>query len=263
MKKIVSSLLLGSLLLSTVASADFTRIEAGVGAWSYKPSGYLSYTDNYGTLRNDSLEKDQTSAYAWIFIKHPIPVIPNLRLEYTTLHDDGKASGSYDGIYAPLGTPSSWDLTQYDVIPYYNILDNTFWTTIDIGIDVKFIESDYTAKGVSQIPGANILSTVTGIPTDYNEKDNVIVPLAYLRGRIEIPTTNLGLETDAKYISYDDNTAYDIRAKIDYTFDSVPVVQPAIEVGYRIQKYDITSDDKKTKIDMDFSGGYLGIMARF
>jgi len=263
MKKIVSSLALGSLLLSTAASADFIRVEAGVGAWSYKPSGYLNYRDNDGTLTNTSLEKDQTSAYAWIFIKHPIPIIPNLRLEYATVHDDGKASGSYNGISAPAGTPSTWDLTQYDVIPYYNILDNTFWTTIDIGVDIKFIQSNYTAKGVSQLPGASLLSNITGVPTDYNEKDNVIVPLAYVRGRVEIPTTDIGLETDAKYITYAGNTVYDIRAKVDYTFDSVPVVQPAIEVGYRIQKYDITSDDKKTKIDMDFGGAYIGIMARF
>ena len=263
MKKIISSLTLGSVLLSTVASADFARVEAGVGAWSYKPSGYLTYTDHYGTLKNTSLEKSQVSAYAWIFVKHPIPVIPNLRLEYATLHDDGKASGSYDGISAPAGTPSTWDLTQYDVIPYYNILDNTFWTTIDVGIDVKFIKSDYTAEGVSQIPGAGILSTIAGVPTDYNEKDNVVVPLAYLRGRVEIPTTDIGLETDAKYISYDGNTVYDIRAKVDYTLSFIPVVQPAIEVGYRAQKYDLTSDDKKTKLKMDFGGMYMGIMARF
>ena len=54
-----------------------------------------------------------------------------------------------------------------------------------------------------------------------------------------------------------------MRAKVDYTFDFVPVVQPAIEVGYRVQKFDVTSDDDKTKMDMEFSGVYAGLMLRF
>jgi len=260
MKKIVSSLLLGSALLSTVASADFTRVEAGVGAWSYKPSGIITYTDNDGTLTNTSLEKEQSSAYAWIFIKHPIPILPNLRLEYATIHDDGEGTGSYNGYTFPAGTKTTWDLTQYDVIPYYNILDNTFWTTIDIGIDIKVVESDYTAKN-AQVSISTIPPSVS--VSDYNEKDTAVVPLAYLRGRVEIPATDIGLEADAKYISYDGDTIYDVRAKVDYTLSFIPVVQPAIEIGYRAQKYDFTSKDKKTKVNMDFGGLYMGIMARF
>ncbi len=260
MKKILSSLALGAIVFSTAANADFARVEAGVGAWSYKPSGLITYTDDDGTLTNTSLEKEQSSAYAWLLIKHPIPILPNLRLEYTTIHDDGEGTGSYNGYTFPAGTKTTWDLTQYDVIPYYNILDNTFWTTVDIGIDIKVVESDYTAKN-AQVAISTVPPSIT--ITDYNEKDTAVVPLAYLRGRVEIPATDIGFEADAKYISYDGDTIYDVRAKVDYTLSFVPVVQPAIEIGYRAQKYDFTSEDKKTKVNMDFSGLYMGIMARF
>ncbi|WP_457744650.1 TIGR04219 family outer membrane beta-barrel protein [Sulfurimonas sp.] len=258
MKKTVSTLALGA-LMATTASADFTRVEAGVGAWSYKPSGIITYTDNDGTLTNTSLEKAQSSAYAWLFIKHPIPILPNLRLEYTTVHDDGKGSGSYNGYNFPADTPTTLDLTQYDIIPYYNILDNTFWTTIDIGLDIKVVQYDYTAKGVTllSVGGTNVGTS------DYNENATVVIPLPYLRGRVEIPFTDIGLEADAKYISYGGDTVYDARAKIDYTLSFIPVVQPAIEIGYRVQKYDFTSEDKKTYMNMDFKGLYMGIMARF
>jgi outer membrane protein len=260
MKKLISSLALGA-LMATAASADFTRVEAGVGAWSYKPSGIITYTDNDGTLTNTSDEKAQTSAYLWLLIKHPIPILPNLRLEYATVHDDGKGEGSYNGYTFPAGTTTTWDLTQYDIIPYYNILDNTFWTTVDIGVDVKVVQSDYTAKNV-QFNANNFFNGSSPL-TDYNEKDTAVVPLAYLRGRVEIPMTDIGFEADAKYISYDGDTIYDVRAKVDYTLSFVPVVQPAIEIGYRAQKYDFTSEDKKTKLNMDFGGLYMGIMARF
>jgi outer membrane protein len=259
MKKVLSSLALGATILSTTASADFTRVEAGVGAWSYKPSGTILYKDHDIDLTHTSREKSQTSAYIWMLIKHPIPILPNLRLEYATVHDDGTGSGSYKGYPAPVDTPTTWDLTQYDIIPYYNILDNTFWTTIDIGVDIKVVESDFTAKDTKvDVSLSNGISR-----SDYNEKDTAVVPLAYLRGRIEIPMTDIGLEADAKYISYDGDTIYDVRAKVDYTLSFIPVVQPAIEIGYRAQKYDFTSEDKKTKVNMDFGGLYMGIMARF
>jgi outer membrane protein len=264
MKKTVSTLALGA-LMATTASADFTRVEAGVGAWSYKPSGIITYTDtdstgNNETLTNTSDEKAQTSAYLWVLIKHPIPILPNLRLEYATVHDDGTGSGAYNGYTFPAGTKTTLDLTQYDIIPYYNILDNTFWTTIDIGLDVKVIQSDYTAKNV-QLNVSNLGSG--SIITDYNDKETVAIPLLYLRGRVEIPMTDIGLEADAKYVSYNGDTVYDARAKVDYTLSFIPVVQPAIEIGYRVQKYDFTSEDKKTYMNMDFKGFYMGLMARF
>jgi len=258
MKKIVSTLALGALMAST-ASADLARVEAGVGAWSYKPSGIITYTDNDGTLTNTSDETAQTSAYLWLLVKHPIPILPNLRLEYVTIHDDGTGSGKYDGINFPAGTSTTMDLTQYDIIPYYNILDNTFWTTVDIGLDIKVADYEYHAKQVSPIT----VGGVSGVTEDYNDKGIVVVPLLYLRGRVEIPMTDIGFEADAKYVSYDGDTVYDARAKVDYTLSFLPIIQPAIEIGYRVQKYDFTSEDGKTYMNMDFKGLYMGIMARF
>jgi outer membrane protein len=86
--------------------------------------------------------------------------------------------------------------------------------------------------------------------------------MVYGRARVEIPATGFGIEADAKYITYDGSTVYDVRAKVDYTFD-FDVVQPGIEIGYRAQKFDIKSDDDKTKMNMDFVGVYAGLMLRF
>ena len=259
MNKIVSSLALGSLLLSTVASADFTRIEAGVGAWGQTPSGYATRTDNDGALKLDgtytSAEKEKTGVYAWIFLKHPLPIIPNLRLEYVSFSDEGTTTGKVNGIGLPAGgAPTTIDLQQYDVIPYYNILDNTFWTTIDVGIDVKVIQSDSTVGAVS-INGFQLYK-------GDSSSDTTVVPLVYLRGRVEIPTTNIGIESNMKGITDGTNTMYDASAKIDYTFDFIPVVQPALEVGYRIQKLRV-DDGSNAQVDLQYAGPYMGIMARF
>jgi len=253
MKKIISTLALGALLSSSLY-ADMGRLEMGIGGWSYEPEGTLIYTDSGATATNTLTKTKDTSMYAWMLIKHPIPILPNLRLEYANIASDGVANGSFKDFVAPVNTATKIEMTQFDVIPYYNLLDNTFWTTLDLGIDLKVIQTDYLAKGVNYDGLVN---------ADYKDSKDIIIPLAYARLRVEIPATNIGLETDVKYVTYDGSTVYDVRAKLDYTFDFIPVVQPALEVGYRVQKFDLKDSDDKTKLDMEFSGFYAGLMLRF
>ena len=253
MKKFLSSLCAAT-LLTTAAHADFLRVEMGGGVWEQTPKGYATRTDGGGVLDRQgsytSSEKDASETYVWMLLKHPIPIVPNLRLEYVTLSDEGQTTGKVGGFSIPLGVsaPTKIDTKQYDVIPYYNLLDNTFWLTLDIGVDVKFIQSDATVGAV-------------GIFRGYSSNDDAVVPLLYLRTRAQIPATGLGVEADAKAITDGTNTLYDVRAKIDYTFTFIPVIQPGIEVGYRAQKLKV--DDGGTQIDLDYKGVYAGVMLRF
>jgi len=253
MKKLLTTVACAACFAS-VASADFARVEMGAGMWSQTPNGILSYTDGSATGKYISNETNDKSAYVWMLIKHPIPILPNLRLEYTALNDTGKVKGSFEDFEVDTWTTASLELKQFDIIPYYNIVDNTFWTTVDVGLDFKVQESTYTAEAVK-------IGGITGL--NYTDKATTVIPLAYLRARVEIPATNIGLESDIKYISYDGSTVYDARAKVDYTLDMFPVVQPAIEVGYRVQKFDVSSSDDKTKMDLEFAGVYAGMMLRF
>ena len=144
-------------------------------------------------------------------------------------------------------------LTQYDAVMYYNILDNTFWTTIDLGLDVKFIEGNYK------------LSDTSGLLPAVDEKFDLTMVLPYMRARVQIPITNIGVEAIARGISYDNNTVIDAQLKLDYTMDFVPVIQPGLEIGYRHQQ--ITLDGgtvgASAELDTTFSGVYGGIMVRF
>ncbi|WP_345992792.1 TIGR04219 family outer membrane beta-barrel protein [Sulfurimonas sp. HSL-1716] len=248
MKKMISMLAVGAALASA-SYADITRVEMGVGAWMQTPRGDASYNPSSGVGGSDTLKKDQkTSAYVWLFIKHPIPVLPNLRLEYSTLEAKGTPTGTW-GSYTFTGGTSKLDVTQYDIIPYYNILDNTAWITLDLGLDAKVIDAKYSA-------------TQAAIGT-YENKASVVIPMAYLRARVEIPSTNIAVEGDVKYVSYGSSKFSDVRAKIDYTFDFMPVVQPAIEVGYRQENIKIDYSSADVKTDITFSGFYTGLMLRF
>jgi len=262
MKKLLLTLSC-ALVFATVASADFGRIEMGAGMWNQTPSGGLSYSEtaNFGILGSatgtgtyTSDKKMKGNGYVWMLIKHPIPVVPNIRLEYSGIEDSGVVSGSFAD-FNTSGTTGSVSITQYDIIPYYNLLDNTAWTTIDLGLDLKVMETNYVADAVTD--------NVTGATYNYSNTVSVVIPLIYARVRVEIPFTEIGLEVDGKYITYGDNTIYDARAKIDYTLDFIPVIQPGLEIGYRAQKFDTVSEDKKTEFKMDFVGVYVGLMLRF
>ncbi len=260
MKKLLTSLAAVATIASTV-NADFARVEMGAGAWMQTPTGDAVISDGDGVLSLNgtytSKETEATDIYVWALIKHPIPVIPNLRLEYVTITDEGDTTGSVNGAGIPSGqsAPTTFDITQFDIIPYYNILDNTFWTTIDLGLDLKVIQTDATVGAVSS--GVPFVPDFEG----YSSSETTVVPLLYARGRVEIPTTNIGLEADVKAISDGTNTMYDIRAKVDYTLDFIPVVQPAVEVGYRVQQ--IKVDDGDTQVDLNYAGVYAGLMLRF
>ena len=252
MKKFFSSLCAAA-LLTTAAQADFLRVEMGGGVWEQTPKGYATRTDGGGVLdlsgTYTSSQKDSSEVYAWMLFKHPLPLIPNLRLEYVTMSDEGQTKGSVGGMNIPGSAPTTIDTKQYDIVPYYNLLDNTFWLTLDLGLDLKVIQSDATVGAV-------------GIFSGYSSNDDVVVPLLYLRTRVQVPATGLGVEADAKAITDGTNTLYDVRAKIDYTFTFIPLIQPGIEVGYRAQKLKV-DDGTKSQIDLDYKGVYAGVMLRF
>ncbi|QOP42567.1 TIGR04219 family outer membrane beta-barrel protein [Sulfurimonas sediminis] len=250
MKKILSAIAV-STILSASLCADMARVEIGAGAWAQTPSGTADYKAGGGVTGTNTFdEKKDTSAYVWMLIKHPIPVVPNIRLEYVSIHATGTATGSWGGVAIPGSSNSVLDIKEYDIIPYYNILDNTFWTTVDLGLDIKVMNMDYTVAKNGLFPG-------------YQDSYTAPIPLLYARVRVEIPTTNIALESDAKYVTTGSSTIYDVRAKIDYTFDISSIVQPALEIGYRTQKIKIDEDGEDVKTDMDFSGFYAGLMLRF
>ena len=253
MKKLLS-IAATSALLVTAANADLMRIEGAVGAWQTDPTGTMQYGNDqaFDVVDNAGLESSQ-NMYAWVYIKHPIPVVPNLRLEYADLTFDGTvASLTWNGEnYANVNNTLS--STQYDAVLYYNILDNLFWSTIDLGLDIKFIDGNYNLSA----------SSVTAVTVD--EAFSIAVPLGYVRARVQIPVTNIGIEAIARGMSYSDNTVVDAQIKIDYTMAFIPVVQPGLEIGYRYQQMTLDggSIGLDANIDTTFSGVYGGIMVRF
>lgn len=259
---IFSKIILTGLISTLSLSADTWRIEGGTGLWSTSADGTI-IGEVEGITVKDHLgdHKDPTAGYIYITVKHPIPIVPNIRFEYTGV----KASGTdveVSSISVGEVADSELFLTQYDTILFYNLLDKTMYMSFDLGVDLKYIDSQYVVNASALFFSYNVLDT----------KSSFIVPMAYLRGRIDAPFAPLGLETDIKYITDGESTVYDIRIKVDYTFEMGTVLEPGIELGYRIQQYDIAGEESSmigdmlsgsADTDVTFSGVYGGITVKF
>ncbi len=256
MKKTLSIVATMSVIYPTVASADLMRVEGAIGAWESSPSGTITYAGkNTFDVEDTAGLVSSTNIYAWINIKHPAPLLPNFRFEYADPRFDGDISKPEWNRNTYNSVENTLSLTQYDVTLFYNLLDNTFWTTLDLGLDIKIIDGNYKLDesiGLALTPAVDA-------------ELSLVMPLGYIRTRVEIPVTNIGIEAIARGMSYGGNTILDAQIKLDYTLDFVPIIQPGLEIGYRYQqiKLDKGSIELDADIDATFSGVYGGVMFRF
>ncbi len=251
MNKSISGLLLLA-FLGTVSQADILQVEAGAGMWNQEPSGYLQYQNAPSFNEKDVGYTDEDQLYVWVNLKHPVPVLPNIRLEYAPMEFSGTSTANFEyaGQNFTPGAVSTLTLDQYDAVLYYNILDNTAWTTLDLGLDIKYIDTDFKA---SQL-GVSV-----------SESEDLVLPMLYGRLRFEVPGTELGLEGDVKYTPYKDSKVYDCRIKADYSFD-LTLIDLGIEAGYRFMRINVEQKDFSsldTTGDIEISGFYAGAMIRF
>ncbi len=254
MSKILSGLLLAG-LMGASAQADVVRVEMGAGAWQNELSGTITsgtpaVTEDFSALNYD----EETKGYAWVYIKHPVPILPNLRLEYAAVDFAGTSTQSFDYQGTTYSANAKTDLTlnQFDIIMYYNLLDNTAWMTLDLGLDVKVVEAEFNA---AQNTGLNAVQ----------EKETLPLPMLYTRARVEIPGTDIGLEGNVKYTAYKESEVMDYVIKADYTLVDILPVDVGLEVGYRFQQFDIdgTDFDIDTSLDVEIDGVFAGAVIRF
>ena len=261
MSRLLSGFLLAG-LLSLSAQADLLRVEMGGGIWNNEVSGPITYQGLATYKAEDLGYSDENRAYLWLNIKHPIPILPNLRLEYANVDFSGLSTQpfEYDGVAFNINTKSDTGFSQYDAILYYNILDNTMWTTLDLGIDVKYIDATFNATGQGTAIGGGAVSSQS-----VSESEKLVLPLGYARLRFDLPF-DLGIESDIKYIKYKSSSVTDFRVKADYLFADLLPFDFGVEVGYRFENITIDKDDFSSfdiDADLDIDGPFAGVVVKF
>ena len=265
MKKI--SLILAGLICGvSLASADFLSLSVGAGIEEQKIDGYVKVnnTVNYfgthipygGNVGYLGL-KDKSNPFVWIKLIHPIPILPNVKLEYTKYHSTGHSnyiSGNVE-IFGDVKIPVSitnadtkMDINSYDITAFYEF--NPIFADIEIGAGADIWDGKTTIKG----NGAGIYKTWV------DQSFTVILP--YLYGHIEtMKVFGFSILANVKWAKAGDNHHYDYLGALKYTIDIPGPINPFIKVGYRYKEAYGVDGDNTTKLQ--YKGAFAEIGAKF
>ena len=137
---------------STLAAADTVAgLYAGAGIWSAGPGGNIGGT----TVDVDALGlSSETNAFVYVALEHPVPALPNVKLQHTRLSSRGEALLSrrfrLDDVEFLAGETVSTelDLTHTDAVMYYELLDNV--VSLDLGGTLRVFNGHARAASRSQ-----------------------------------------------------------------------------------------------------------------
>jgi outer membrane protein len=257
MKKLALSLLVAG----SFASADFLSISAGAGVWQENISGYVKSGDTINYMNNKSAETDgndntgnlgladKTQPYIWVKLIHPIPLIPNVKLQYTkySTSGDGIASGKLKVFGKSISLSdrvhTDLDINSYDATLFYEF--KPVVVDLEAGIGVNVLSTDTTVKTSIQTSSA---STVTPIP--------------YLYARAEtMQFLGFSIEAEGKYLNVSGTGHYyDYSSALKYHLP-LPVLDISASAGYRYQ--DILGEDGDNETKLQFKGAFAEVGVKF
>jgi len=239
-------LALVTLLTLSQVHADMIGGEASLGFFNHDPSGNASYKGTSSSLEETFGFSEEQDLFLKAYLEHPFPLLPNVKLGYTTLSHNGGSSVdgfTWGDIVDFNGTiDSSLSLDFTDVTLYYEILDN--WAEVDAGITARYITGDMSVR-------TNGTNDVVNFST--------WIPMLYGKARFNFPVTDLSVQLEANAISYWDITSYDYELSARYTL----MMGIGIEAGYRSVHLDSNDLVDGFHADIDFSGPYAAAVWDF
>lgn len=240
------SLAAASLVMASQVSADTVfGIYAGAGSWQSEYSGDVGQTS---ASLNDLGVDDNNNSFYYIAVEHPIPLIPNIKLQQNDIssRQTGTLSNDFNlnNQSFPAGTAvtTDFDLSYTDAVLYYEILDN--WLNLDVGVTVRKYSGELIAQSLNASDSVDV---------------DVTLPLGYARFQFDLPLTGFSAGAEANLIRYQDNSISDYSAKISYMFDSA--MDLGVEVGYKTTSIQIDEDDVNT--DIRLKGPYAAAIFHF
>jgi outer membrane protein len=218
------SALLGLGVLSVNASAAMI-LGFGVEADYLAPSAEGNF--NHNGINTVFEKKTENGYQLGAYLEHPVPLIPNIRIDYTSELEFR-------------GATSSVSVSQMDVTPYYEILDNV--VDLDIGI---------TAKSLRAQTDSTLLPAL-------NDSYDTVIPMGYVGAAVMFPGLPVSFAGSVKYIGYDGDSFTDARIKAMWEI----VGGVSAQVGYRYEslKLDDTFD---VTADAEFKGVFAGLAFTF
>ena len=239
--------LFGLMPVSTSADTLF-GIYAGAGTWEQQFSGDVSSGTSTVDVEDDLALDDDSNTVFYVALEHGVPLLPNIRAQHFAIDVDGSnvlsRSIEFNGETFELSEDVSTaiDLRQSDAVLYYEVLDN--YLSLDVGLAVSFIEGSIDVASASQNARA-----------EFDE----VLPMAYVKTRVDLPLTGLWLGAEAQGVSYQDNSLMEFNAQLGYESK----LGFGIEAGWRSVRIEVAEFDDVDSAKIDISGPYAALNYHF
>jgi len=248
-RKALAGILISGLLPMAVANADTVfGIYVGVGTWQQEYSGDVVSGISSVDIEDDLGLDDDDNAIFYAAFEHGVPLLPNIRVQHFSLDVDGRSVLSrtieFNGQVFPITDAVSTvvDLSQTDAVFYYELLDNV--VSLDLGLAISRLEGEL-----------EVASSFDRASADFDE----VIPMIYVKARVDLPLTGLWAGVEAQGISYDDDSLLEFNAQLGYESD----IGLGIEVGYRAVQIEFDAFDDVDNAEIDVSGPYAAINYHF
>lgn len=248
MRKLILAVGGAMALTAPLASADVVGLGANVSYWDSDLSGKAASNGDVVDVENDLDLSSDSNANLSAYVEHPVPLLPNVRLNYTSIEQSGRGElgANFDNIPVVIGSTtevdSDLDVDQLDLTLYYEVLDN--WVNLDLGLTVRDFSGELTVREVN---GGNAVSET---------EIDAVFPMGYLAARFDLPFTGVSVGGEANLISFEGDSIYDYNAYGQY---EIAMLQ--LRAGYR--EISIDADDGDDELDVDLGGPFVSAGVRF
>lgn len=233
-------LLAAGITQSSIVYADFVGINIDDNHWLKNQSKSInSYNDSIDLI--DNLDNDDRSQSLVLILEHPISAIPNLRYQSYNLNSSESnrsvLNPGIDGAGVTSGNrlPSSFSLSQDDIVLYYELLNNNL--NLDMGIDLKRFNGEVEFSGIGS----------SAIRLDET------IPLLYLSAHYDLPYDGFYLGAHFNNFSLGDSIVEDSTIKLGYQSDA----GLGFEGGLKSFSYEFDDTDTNLEYDGLFLNGYI------
>ncbi|MDX1754862.1 MAG: TIGR04219 family outer membrane beta-barrel protein [Marinobacter sp.] len=225
-------------LLGSWAHADIVGVGANISYWNSDVSGDAATNGDAVDLENDLDLSSDDNANISLYVEHPVPLLPNVRVNYTSLEMDGEGqlSANFDGIALGTTVQSDLELDQLDLTLYYEVLDN--WVNLDLGLTARDLDGELTVRDTA------------GVFAVSETEIDAVVPLAYAAARFDLPFTGVSVGGDINGIAYGGDAIYDLTAYGQYELSLLQ-----LRAGYR--QITIDYEDGDDTLDLDIGGPFI------
>ncbi|MBX2808775.1 MAG: TIGR04219 family outer membrane beta-barrel protein [Cellvibrionaceae bacterium] len=230
------------------AAIDFT---AKVSRWQTSYTGEVGLAGGSASLDQLGYSGDDYN-FTTLILKHPIPVIPNVRYQQSDIRTTANTTLSQDftlqdGIVYSISedVTTTLDFSYQDVTLFYSPVDN--WVQLDVGLTGRHFDASASAAGATA--GASSVAL------------DAWVPMLYLHAGFDLPLSGWQVAFTANALSYNSSQLQDLSASIGHTYKVGPMGINT-ETGYRKFSLDV-DETNELRGNISIDGFYFSLGLSF